>query len=604
MNRSAGVLLLVSSIGFGPGLTAQQPGALGACSSPPITTSAAIQQSAVYVPMSDGVRLAVDVFLPKDRGAERLPTVFISTRYWRAREGQQPSAEGQFWLARGYAFVYADVRGTGASFGQWFYPWSPQEVKDIGALVRWVARQPWSNGRVGAIGTSYTANTAQLAAVYGGPSLKAVIPRFMDFDFYADLVYMGGVVNRGLIEDWGKMVHSMDMNDKVGNPPKGVRPVDADQDGKLLAAVVTDHKKNPPLNELVNNAIYRDDIVAQYGGVSNDEGSTYRWKKQIELSKVPIFGWASWLDAGTSQGLINRYLNWSNPQTTVIGPWSHGGGFHTSQFRDPATPTEPSRDVQNEQAACFFDRYVKGAKNGFDEPGITYFTEGEETWKKTKVWPIPGTKSVRWYLGGDHSLTSAAPTAAGTDEYKVDFEATTGTHNRWYTQLGGADVVYPDRTVAGAKLLTYLTPPLERDVEVTGQAVVTLQITSTATDGNFIAYLEDVDPAGKVTYVTEGMLRALHRKISTGPQPYRTMYPYHSYLKKDGQPLVPGETATLTFQLIPTSVLFKQGHRIRLGIAGHDKDTFLRLPAEGDVTITVGRNRDRPSFIDLPVVPR
>ena len=106
-----------------------------------------------------------------------------------------------------------------------------------------------------------------------------------------------------------------------------------------------------------------------------------------------------------------------------------------------------------------------------------------------------------------------------------------------------------------------------------------------------------------MTYVAEGTLRAVHRKIGTQP-PYRTLYPYHSFEKKDGRPLVPGEAATLTFQLIPTSVLFKQGHRIRLGIAGHDKDTFLRLPATGDVTITVLRSRARPSFIDLPVVPR
>jgi hypothetical protein len=127
-------------------------------------------------------------------------------------------------------------------------------------------------------------------------------------------------------------------------------------------------------------------------------------------------------------------------------------------------------------------------------------------------------------------------------------------------------------------------------------------VASTATDGNFFVYLEDVMPDGKVIYVTEGMLRALHRKLSSTPGPYKTTYPYRTFMKKDGAPLVPGQDATLTFQLIPTSVLFKHGHRIRISIAGADKDTFLRNPAQGDVTITV--HRGGASFIELPTVPR
>ncbi len=150
-------------------------------------------------------------------------------------------------------------------------------------------------------------------------------------------------------------------------------------------------------------------------------------------------------------------------------------------------------------------------------------------------------------------------------------------------------------------MLTYTSPPLDRDLEVTGHAVVTLSVTSTATDGNFFVYLEDVAPEGTSTYVTEGMLRALHRKLSTAKPAYRTLYPFRSYQRRDGQPLVPGRPATLTFQLIPTSVLFKAGHRIRIAVAGADKETFQRLPSSGDVTIGVQRGA---SFIDLPVVPR
>ena len=129
---------------------------------------------------------------------------------------------------------------------------------------------------------------------------------------------------------------------------------------------------------------------------------------------------------------------------------------------------------------------------------------------------------------------------------------------------------------------------------MTGQAIVTLRVASTADDGTFLVYLEDVDPTGPVRYVTEGMLRALHRKVSTEPSSYAILYPYHTFMRKDGQKLAPGQTATLAFQLLPTSVLFKTGHRIRIALGGADKDTFLRIPAAGDVTWTVSRSRASP----------
>ncbi len=581
-----------------------QPDPLASCAAPVAREGVEIERRSLYVPMNDGVKLAVDVFLPKGLAAgTRLPAILVSTRYWRASEGQPIGASERFWLARGYAYVYADVRGTGASYGQWFYPWSPREVDDIAGITTWIAKQPWSDGQVGSIGTSYTGNTAQLVAAANVPAVKAVVPRFIDFDGYTDLIYPGGVLNAMLIRDWGKMVYAMDMN-KVPQAPNGVRKVDGDADGKLLAGAVANHQKNPPLYSSMDGIVYRDDVVPAFGGATNDMSGTYRYRERIERSKVPIFGWASWLDAGTSQGVVNRFMNWSNPEILVIGPWSHGGGNHASPYLPTATPTVPSSPVQNEQAACFFDQYLKGKTNRMNGRTLIYYTLGEEKWKQTSTWPVAGVTSKRYYLGADRALSTARPTAAARDQYQVDFDVSTGTHNRWYTQLGGQDVIYEERSGQDARMLTYTTGALERDTEITGQAVITLAVTSTATDGHFFVYLEDVGPDGKSTYVTEGMLRALHRKISKDPAPYRTTYPYHTFLKKDGQPLVPGQVATLTFQLLPTSVLFKAGHRIRIAIGGADKETFQRLPATGDVTINVVRGGENASFIDLPVVAR
>jgi hypothetical protein len=143
---------------------------------------------------------------------------------------------------------------------------------------------------------------------------------------------------------------------------------------------------------------------------------------------------------------------------------------------------------------------------------------------------------------------------------------------------------------------------LTSDTEITGYPVINLYVTSTRTDGAFFVYLEEVDEAGKVTYLTEGQLRVIHRNVSKDTPPYTTLVPYHTFKKKDAMPLVPDEIAELKFGLLPTSVLIRKGHRIRVAIAGHDKSVFARIPAEGTPVISVARNRQHASFIDLPVV--
>src|SRR6185436_3184224 len=233
-----------------------------------------------------------------------------------------------------------------------------------------------------------------------------------------------------------------------------------------------------------------------------------------------------------------------------------------------------------------------------------YFTVGEERWKVTKTWPVPGTTMVRWYLDDGNTLSKNAPSAStGADTYNVNFDATTGEKNRWHTQVGG-QVVYPDRAEEDRKLLVYTSVPFDADTEVTGHPIIDLFVTSTAIDGAFFVYLEDVNEKGVVTYVTEGTLRALHRKISTETPPYKLLVPFHSFKRKDAMPLPPGQIAELKFGLQPTSILIRKGHRLRIAIAGADKNSFARIPAEGTPTISVVRNQKNASWIDLPVVRR
>lgn len=548
-----------------------------------------------YVRMRDGVRLAVDVYLPRDLAAgARVPALLRQTRYWRAREGGAAGGIEKFFVTHGYAVVTADVRGTGASSGVWTMPWSPAEVRDAGEVVDWIVAQPWSDGRVGSYGNSYDGNSALLLAASMRPAVRAVMPRHYEFDEYTDIAFPGGVFNEWMIKEWNEGNRQLDNN-------AGARAVAEDAGQSVLRAAVAEHAKNLDMYEAARRVTFRDDSAF---GATLDDFSPFHYRAEIERSGALLNPWGGWFDAVTADAVIKTFINFSNPQRAVIGPWNHGATQNANPyFRDDSprlyTPAEWLR---------LFDQTLKGVETEIagaqKERVLYYLTMGEERWKATRTWPVEGTRPTRFFMSQDNSLSSASPmNATGADSYKVDFEATTGEQNRWRTQLGNP-VNYPDRAAEDRRLLTYTSQPLAEDTEITGYPVVDLFVTSTHTDGNFFVYLEEVDEAGKVTYLTEGMLRALHRKISTDAQPYKTLVPYHSFKRKDAQPLVPGEVSELKFAMQPTSVLIRKGHRLRIAIAGHDKSTFARVPADATPTITVARNRRNASFVELPVVSR
>jgi len=557
----------------------------------------------LYVPMRDGVRIALDVVLPEGLPEGRkIPAILVMTRYWRSKEGDGASDLQTYFARRGYAVVTGDSRGTGASFGIWPYHRSPDEVQDFGEVADWIVSQPWSSGAVGGFGTSYTANTADWMAQLNHPAVKAIVPRFPDFDPYADLYFPGGIFHVAFGKGWGQSVKEMDLNVKTGDPPRGVRPADEDRDGARLAAAIDARREVPGVYEGLSRIAFRDDRPEVWG-VSMLDWSIHTHLDDVERSGVPIFSWGGWLDAGTAAGVLHRFATLSNPQKAIIGPWSHGGGHHASPYRPADFETVPDRDAQLGESLCYFDRYLKGIENRTPEHELIYYTMGEEAWKSTDSWPPAGSARRLLYLAAGNSLSFEPPQEdSGGDEYLVNFEATTGTTNRWQTQHGGDDVVYPDRARADAGLLTYTSEPLEEDLEVTGTPVVRLQVRSTTEDSAFFAYLEDVEPEGRVLYVTEGQLRALHRKTSSEPPPYVHFGPYHSFLAKDASPMRPGEIAEIEIGMHPTSVLFRKGHRIRLAIAGADKDTFVRIPEGETPRLIVERNRARPSELDLPVI--
>jgi uncharacterized protein len=575
-----------------------------------------------HVPMRDGTRIAIDAMLPRTAPPDStFPTILFVARYWRsfALRGIAPRHRApigpRWWLpdfltSHGYAVVAVDTRGSGASTGTTDHPFSEQELQDYGEVVDWIVGQPWSDGTVGATGISYEGIAAELLTVAHPAATKVVIPQQADIDQYAEFLLPGGILNEPFVEGWQATNDALDANrvpDAFGRLAKlqikGVRPVDDDRDAALLRQATAEHAGNADIAAYARGVTFRDDPFGP-SGITMDDFSAVRYREPIERSGAAIFSWGSWLDGSTADGVIRRFATYPNPQWATIGAWSHGYRNHGSPYRATKAGLRPRRKQLWQEMVAYFDHYLKGSEDpGYAENKLFYFTMGEEAWKVTATWPPAGSTTQRWYLAGNNMLSREAPAGEhGADPYTVDFDATTGRTNRWYTQDGVTKVVYDDRAEADERLLTYTGPVLAEDVEITGHPVVTLYVASTADDGAFHVYLEDVAPDGRVIYLTEGQLRAIHRKISTAEPAFELFVPHHSYLREDSRPLIPGEVAELRFGLLPVSALVRAGHRLRVAIAGADRDTFVRIPAEGTPTITVHRDLVHSSHVELPVI--
>ena len=580
-------------------------------------------RQSMYLTMRDGVKIAIDLYLPEGlMEEERLPTILQQTRYFRSYKFRWPfglffpsdsyNALGirKRFVTHGYAWVSVDVRGTGASYGYRMGPYPSEQIKDSAEIVDWIIRQSWSNGKVGAYGISYDATCAELLLVNKPPAVKAIAPTFEGFDLYTDIASPGGVPHEWFFKFWGTGSKALDRNalhELVDWPMNllinGVRPVDADRDHSMLAEAIRDHAYNWDVYETSLRFTYRDDVLSYDWNWNFDGFSPHTYVKEIEASGAAIYSYSGWFDGAYPHAAIKRFLTLNNPGSKlIIGPWDHIGLHNLS----PTIRDEAKFDHVAELLR-FFDYHLKGIDTGImDEEPVRYYTMVEDKWKFADAWPPPEAIPVTYYLAQGNVLSRDKPSVAEEyDTYRVDYSAGTGDFTRWKALSGGIPDAnaYPDRNEQDKKLLTYTSAPLDQEMEITGHPIATLYVSSTATDGNSFVYLEDVDEQGHVTYVTEGQLRAIHRKLSDEEPPYQDVVPYRTFKREDAMPLVPGEITELVFDLIPTSYLFKEGHSIRIAIAGADKDHFFIPPGEPPA-LRFYRNSVHASRINLPVIPR
>ena len=584
---------------------------------PPEEVYTGVQSQSFYRTMRDQTQIAIDVMLPANLDPDtRLPLVMIMARYWRSMELRVPQrpekallgpreAIADYLIPRGFAMVVVDARGTGASTGASRHPWSADELADYGEVAAWAAEQPWCNGKIGAVGISYEGSTAQYLLASGIKGVTSAAPMEYEFDVYTDVALPGGIFNRAFVQQWSESNARLDTNKMSSLFPwqarlfvKGVRPVDSDRPSRaILTQALRDHQGNTDVYAAVSKITFRDD---QFGdtGVTLDDFSVFAHRPAIEASGGGLFVWGSWLDGTTADTVLRSFNTLSNPQIGVIGAWKHEMTAHGSPYGAPKSKPSPLLKQQWAAVAQFFAQTL-GSDQPFSGKSLFYYTLGSEAWKQTDTFPLPGKETQTWYFQSQNGLAPTSPVNSDPDRYTVDFAATTGTTNRWHTQMA-RPLVYSDRSLADRRLLTYTSAPLEHDLEITGYPTVTLHVASSEEDGAFFVYLEDVDAKGVVRYITEGQLRGVHRQLSADPAPYWMGMPNRTFKRADAARLSVGDFVELTIGLQPTSVLIRRGHRIRVAIGGADKDTFMRIP--GSPVWQVGHSSPLASCIRLPIV--
>jgi putative CocE/NonD family hydrolase len=612
--------------------------------------------------MRDGARIAIDLHLPRGAGApSRVLTIVRQTRYLRSLEARglfgplgvtklfdiYAGTRAAF-LAHGYAWVDVDVRGTGASTGAWRSPWFEDEVRDGGEIVDWIVRQPWSSGKVGSLGISYDGTCAEMLLANRHPAVRAVAPLFSLYDVYSDVAFPGGVHLAWFTSTWSRYNAALDRNaygeamteplwlmaraaNALPSPRRtqrliaalgrvdedrfrrvvarlldgavsGVHGVERRGDGLPGPADLAMRAGNLDVHAGALKITFRDDagVHPEFPDRTIDSFSPHAFLRDIADSGAAIYSFSGWRDGAYPHAAIKRHLTVRAPGSRLtLGPWAHTGRLRIHAL-DTAKHTEFDHAGE---LLDFFDVHLKDADARGDRLPVHYFTLGEERWKSATTWPPAGLRPRSFFLAGGRRLLPDAPeTAGGNDVYAVDERVGTGERSRWRSLISLVPGDYPDRRDRDERLLVYEGPVLGAELEATGHPVVTVFAAYKNTnDGALFAYLEDVAPDGRVGYVTEGQLRAVHRVLAgNGAREYVSPAPHRTFRRAVAAPLVDGELVELTFDLLPVSYMWKKGHRLRLAFACADADHFAPTGAEG-ATMIVHRGGALPSRLVLTV---
>jgi hypothetical protein len=594
-------------------------------------TASYVAAKNVMVPMRDGVRLATDIYFPAKDGVRlegKFQAILERTPY------NKDACAGYLlpFVSQGYVLICQDTRGRYASEGVWHM--MTDDVNDGYDTAQWLVQQPWSDGGFGMIGTSYVGGTQHAMAESNPPGLKALIP----VDAVSNAGYFG-MRNGGAFElrffNWIFAMTAPHGSREARDPATGSALEEAAKHVRKYLGELPLYKGTTPLKLAPE---YEDWLVFALGHAENDS----YWKQpgfdvvdQTDRYKdVPVYFIGGWYDSWALQTTMS-YMALARakrgPVKIIMGPWIHGEHMHHTHGQTDFGP-EAGIDSQAFHLR-WYDHWLKGAENGVErEAPVRIFVMGGGSerkvtdglhlhggvWRDEQEWPLARTRWTPYYLHSDNTLSMEKPTESdSSSSYDFDPRNPVPTIGGNVSSGGGillqgawdqrcSEAVWNCRNglplSARRDVLVFMTPPLERDVEVTGPIDVKLWVSSTAPDTDFTAKLIDVHPpnpdlpGGMDMNLEDGILRARFRDS----------------LEQAGF-MQPGRVYALTIHLYPTSNLFTKGHRIRLDISSSNFPRFDINPNTGEAlnanrrlsiaTNTVYHDREHPSHVILPIIP-
>ncbi len=565
-------------------------------------------QSNVTIPMRDGVLLAASLYLPKNVGG-RFPVVVLRTPYGKDRyRGSIGPAE--FFAGQGYAVVSQDVRGKGASDGD--YQVQSHDRDDGYDTIDWAARQPWSTGKVGTFGCSYLGEVQVLLAGARHPNHLAAVPQAAAGGLGSAGGYWSGfgAYENGVFSLSSAFGWFLDAGAKS---KETTRPDSVD-----FAALL----RSRPTIEMIRAAggppTDFEDFISHRPG----DGYWFRQGYATDTTRfdVPALHVNSWLDYGAEQTLALFDLfkrNAVSPrardnQFVIISPTEHCASEAATEFtrvgdRVVGDARYPYWTIYRN----WFDYWLKDlpdALRGF--PKVHYYVIGANEWRTGNTWPPADMRRVSYHLSsrrgantgrGDGLLALARPTMAGRDTIRVDPADPVPSRGGTICCTGNpADrpgIFDQADLESRPDLLVYSTPPLANPVTIAGPVRAVLYLSTDVPDTDVAAKLIDVDPSGRAWNVVDGIFRLRFRNGIAAPAPAE-----------------PGKLYRVEVSLKSIAYRFGAGHRIRLHLAGSSFPQWeLNSNTGGNIfdetAYVVASNAihfgpEQPSALLLPVVPR
>jgi len=555
----------------------------------------AIIDSKVMMPMRDGIRLATDIYRPKAEGT--YPIIFSRTPYnfntWVDGKRRLREAKRAYdYVKKGYAYVVQNERGRFFSEGEWDILGVP--LTDGYDAFEWMKNQPWSNGKIGTLGCSSTAEWQMAVSALDHPSHAAMVPQ----GFGAGVGKVGDINEQGnwyrggveqmLFFSW---LYGVEQDKFKPRIPEGA----SQEDLKRISRFYDLAPKNPPVDmsealshlpiqDILKNINGKHEIFDKMIRRKPNDPDWYKGGLYHDTMEIgtPSFWFTSWYDVSITPNLalFNHVRQNSKEafirdnQYLVIAPTLHCA--YTRASENTVVGERNIGDARlnyDEQITKWFDLWLKEKSNDFKEttPRVQYYTMGSNQWQSAETWPPEDTQMNTFYLNsegsansrfGDGKLTMDKAKQDYPDQFTYDPMAPVPSYGGNVCCTGNAikgGAFDQKEMEARNDILVYSTDVLKKDTEVSGFIESTLYISSDVKDTDFTIKLIDVHPYGTAYNLDETIQRVR----------YREGYEKEVFMEK-------GEVYKLELTPMSTSNVFKEGHRIRIEISSSNFPRFAR----------------------------